>query len=686
MTIRAAVDIGGTFTDVVLYDDEQHRTVVGKTLSTPDDLTEGILAGFAAGGTAVDEVASIVHGSTVVINALTERKGARVALVTTAGFRDVYEIGRVNRPEAFDLEFQQHRPLVPREAVFEVPERMRADGTVHRALDEAAVVDVAERIRRSGAQAVAVCLLHGYRNPAHEQRVGEILAEQCPGLYITLSHQLSREYREFERTSTTVANAYVGPVVSDYLARLLQRLEDSGASAELLIMQSGGGLSDVATVRQQCIHMLESGPAGGVVGTIELCRSLGLRDAIAFDMGGTTAKASVIRDLVFPQAAEYFVGGYATGLPIQIPCLDIVEVGTGGGSTAWLDAADGLHVGPRSAGASPGPACYGQGGTEATVTDAAVVLGLLQAGGELSGGLRLDGAAAAAAVDRIGAPIGLTTTEAASGILAIAAAAMANAVRAVTTERGLDPRDFALFAYGGNGPLHISLVARELGVSHVVVPTVPAVFSALGMLMADVRHDVVRTQVDRLDALTPTLLDARFRELEAECVALLQDPPRPGDGLLFVRSVDMRYVGQEHYLTFEVPPLDGPDGLRPVKAAFDRAHEQRFAHGAPEEPAEVVSLRVALVRPVQRPELAKVPDGGVTPPPEALLGSRPVVFGAGLPPQDCSVYERGALLAGNTVHGPAAVLEPTTTTLLRPGDRCVVDDFGNLRLTIGSDR
>ncbi|MFJ3802587.1 hydantoinase/oxoprolinase family protein [Streptomyces sp. NPDC090088] len=684
MSTRAAVDIGGTFTDVVVYDDERGSTVIGKTLSTPHDLIEGILAGFTACGTDVANAAMVVHGSTVVINALTERKGAHVALVTTEGFRDVYEIGRVNRPEAFDLGFRQHRPLLPRQRVFEVPERMRADGRVHRPLDEDAARRVAERVRRSGADAIAVCLLHGYRNPEHERRLGEILAEHCPDAYITLSHQLTREYREFERTSTTVANAYVGPVVSDYLTRLSQRLTDAGAPGPLLIMQSGGGLSDVETVREQCVHMMESGPAGGVVGTIEVCRTLGLRDAIAFDMGGTTAKASVIRDLTFPQAAEYFVGGYAEGLPIQIPCLDIVEVGTGGGSTAWIDSAGGLHVGPRSAGAFPGPACYGQGGTEATVTDAAVALGLLPRNGTLSGGLRLDGAAAQAAVARVGDEVGLDTARTASGILAIAAASMANAVRAVTTERGLDPREFALFAYGGNGPLHISLVARELGITQVVVPQIPSVFSALGMLMADLRHDAVRTQVNRLDDIDSATLDSRFRELEQECLAAVDDPE--DGGLLFLRQADMRYVGQEHSLTLEVPPLDTTDGLAALKTAFDLAHQQRFAHGAPEEPAEIVTLRVSLIRSVSRPEPAKIGTGDLEPPAAARAGTRPMILRPDAPVRDCPVFSRAHLLAGNVITGPAAIAEDTTTTLLREGDRCEVDAYGNLLLTIGGTR
>lgn len=686
MTIRAAVDIGGTFTDVVVFDHSQHEISIGKTLSTPQDLTEGILEGFGASDMALNDVAEIVHGSTVVINALTERKGARSALVTTAGFRDVYEIGRVNRPDAFKFDFTQHRPLIPRERVFEITERVRSDGSVHTPLDESAMRALAHSIAAQGIDSVAVCLLHSYRNPGHERRVGELIAEANPGVYITLSHELTREYREFERTSTTAANAFVGPVVSGYLARLERRLAEAGNDGRLLVMQSGGGLASVDTVRRQAVHMLESGPAGGVVGTIRMCRVLGLRDAIAFDMGGTTAKASVVRDLVFPQAAEYFVGGYATGLPIQIPCLDIVEVGTGGGSTAWIDAAGGLHVGPQSAGADPGPACYGRGGEDPTVTDAAVVLGLLDPNGELSGGLRLDADAATAAAERLGAGVGLDAVETAHGILAIAAAAMANAVRAVTAERGLDPRDFALFAYGGNGPLHISLVARELSIERVIIPPYPAVFSALGMLMADLRHDLVRTEVQRLDRTDAAALDKLFVELERECHAEIEGCLVPMAEVTYLRSADLRYVGQEHSVTLALPDLRGRDGLSALKSAFDDAHEERFAHGAPDEPAELVTMRVSVVQRISRPDLSKLKPGDAQPPIEALVGRRPMTFAADTSPVLCPVYDRSRLLAGNEIEGPAAIAESTTTTLLRPGDRCVVDDFGNLVLSIGGVR
>ncbi|SNS48376.1 N-methylhydantoinase A [Actinomadura meyerae] len=683
MPIRAAIDIGGTFTDVVAYDDVKGTLMLGKALSTPHDLIDGVFGGLGAAGVPVPDLDFAIHGSTVVVNALIERKGARTALLTTAGFRDVYEIGRINRPDAFNLAFTRHRPLIPREMIFEVPERTRAGGGIARELDEPRTRAIARRLAALGAEAVAVVLLHAYRNPAHEIRVGEILRDELPGAYVTLSHEISREYREFERTSTVVANAFVGPLVSDYLGRLEDRLRAGGSGAPLAVMQSNGGVSDVATASGQCVQMLESGPAGGVVGTIALCEALGRREAIAFDMGGTTAKSAVIRDLTFPMASDYFLGGYATGLPIRVPCLDIVEVGTGGGSVAWLDEAGGVHVGPRSAGADPGPACYGRGGTEPTITDASVVLGHLAPSGALAGGLRLDGDAAHRAVGGLADRLGMDPVATAAGIIAIGAASMANSVRAVTTERGLDPRDFTLVAYGGNGPLHVSQVARELSVRRVVVPQVPALFSALGMLMADQRHDVVQTGVRTLGDTTAEEIEEAYRTLEDECERALAAGSLRFGGVEFLRAADMRYVGQEHTVT-----VDLPSGtirtIGDLKRAFDIAHERRYSHSAPGEPAQIVSLRVSAVGRLRKPDLTKIEEGGESPPADARTGTRDIVFAPAGGAVAVPVLARAALRAGNRVTGPAAIEEPTATTLLHPGDRADVDGYGNLLLEIGA--
>ncbi|TDC86471.1 hydantoinase/oxoprolinase family protein [Actinomadura sp. 7K507] len=682
MPIRAAVDIGGTFTDVVGYDDVEGTLMLGKTLSTPHDLIDGVFGGLRAADVPVPDLDFAIHGSTVVVNALIERKGARTALLTTAGFRDVYEIGRINRPDAFNLAFTKHRPLIPREMIFEVPERKRADGGTVQELDERRTRAIAQRLAALGVESVAVVLLHAYRDPAHEIRVGEILREELPGAYVTLSHEISREYREFERTSTVVANAFVGPLVSDYLGRLEDRLRAGDSGAALAVMQSNGGVSDVATASGQCVQMLESGPAGGVVGTIALCEALGRREAIAFDMGGTTAKSAVIRDLTFPMASDYFLGGYNTGLPIRIPCLDIVEVGTGGGSVAWLDEAGGVHVGPRSAGAAPGPACYGRGGTEPTITDASVVLGHLAPSGELAGGLHLDDGAARRAVGALAGRLGMDLVATAAGIIAIGAASMANSVRAVTTERGLDPRDFTLVAYGGNGPLHVSQVARELAVRRVVVPQIPALFSALGMLMADQRLDVVQTGVRTLGDTTAEEIEESYRTLEDECERTLASGTLRFGAMEFLRAADMRYVGQEHTVTVDVPP--GTRTVDDLKRVFDIAHEQRYSHSAPGEPAQIVSLRVSAVGRLRKPDLTKIREGAETPAGEARTGTREIVFTPGEGAVPTPVYARAVLLAGNRIAGPAVIEEPTATTLLHPGDRAEVDGYGNLLLEIGA--
>lgn len=683
---RCAVDIGGTFTDVVAFDPATGLLEFGKTLSTPHDLIEGVLRGIDVTGVAPEEIAMMVHGSTVVVNALIERRGARTALVTTRGFRDVYEIGRINRPDAFNLRFAKHQPLVARELVFEMEERMGADGVAIVSPDLAGARELCGRLRAAAVESVAVMLLHSYRNPEHELLLGRVLAEELPGCFVTLSHQVSREYREFERTSTAAANAFVGPVVSDYLQRLEARLLEIGATGNLTVMQSNGGVCDVEKASVQCVQMLESGPAGGVVGTIEMCRHLGLSDAIAFDMGGTTAKSAVIQGLQFPVASDYFLGGYLTGLPIRIPCLDIVEVGTGGGSLAWLDDGGSIHVGPRSAGADPGPACYGAGGTEPTITDATVVLGHLPPNGRLVGGVPLDADAALRAIHTVAEEIGLDAIETAAGIVDIAAVQMANSVRAVTTERGLDPRDFVLFAYGGNGPLHISAIARELGIDRVIVPRHPALFSAIGMLHADARADVVQTGVRAVDDSLAEALEASFRELETECELTLKASTIDIDHVRFLRAADMRYVGQEHTVTVTLPEGERSGAVVPaaaVKAAFDQAHGIRYAHNAPDEPAQIVSLRVTAVGRLPKPPFERIEqrhDDEVHPAPAA---TRPIVFDVCDGPITATIHARDVLRAGHRIHGPAVVEESTATTLLRPGDEAVVDDVGNLVITIG---
>ncbi len=683
MSSRIAVDIGGTFTDVTVMDVGTGVVTFGKALSTPDNLADGVFAAIERAGTAPSTAEFVIHGSTVAINAILERKGAQTALITTEGFRDVYEIGRINRPDSFNLFFRKHVPLVARDRVFEVRERMLHDGSVWKAFDEGGATTLAVDLVAAGIESVAIVFLHAYANVDHEDRMRAILLAADPKLFVTASHDVSREYREYERTSTTVANAYVGPRVSRYIEDLDQRLRAGAFAGELLIMQSSGGLCDVATAKSQCIQMLESGPAAGVVGASVLAAGLDTRDLICFDMGGTTAKACVLQDGIANLSPDFFVGGYNEGLAIRIPVLDIKEVGTGGGSIAWIDEAGGLHVGPQSAGASPGPACYGRGGTHPTVTDAHLVLGRLSPERFADGRLQLDAAAAERAIRaQIAEPLGIDLAEAAEGIVAIATTQMAYAVRTVSTERGLDPRDFVLIAYGGAGPMQAVDVARELAVRDVVIPVAPGHFSAYGMLTADLRREYARTFVAPLKAATlASTIAGIYAELTAEAAAWLASTGIAPATVTYERAADVRYQGQEHAVTIPFPAaLDAPDAEQTIKAAFDAQYLQRYGHNAPEEPAEFVAARVSVVGALNKPQPPRLLSGD-TDPSEALIERRPVRFSAGAPVQT-AIYDRERLNAGMTFTGPAMIEEPGSLTCIPPGVHVVVNPYGHLILTV----
>jgi len=519
---RIAADVGGTFTDIVSFDEATGESFFGKTLTTPAHLVEGILHGVRKAGTVVADTRLFLHGTTIGINTMLERTGATTALLTTRGFRDIYEIGRINRPDAYNLFFRKHIPLVPRSRRIEVAERMNAKGQPLVPLDEAEIAAIATRLAGQGVTAIAVLFLHSYANPDHELRARQVIERTCPGMFVTASHELSQEYREFERTSTVAANAYIGPRVRDYLKEVDERLAAEKFGGTFFVVQSSGGLFDVAHAQRECIRMLESGPAAGVIGTAAVCQRLGLANAIAFDMGGTTAKAGVVLGGEVMMAGSIMVGGYEEGLPIQIPLIDIQEVGTGGGSIARVETGGGLRVGPQSAGASPGPVCYGQGGTEPTVTDANLILGRLAPDRFLGGEMRLDLEGARKALqDMLATPLSIGMIEAASGIIRIAASTMSHVVTRVTTERGLDAGDFAMVAYGGAGPLHAGLVARELRIPSVIIPPAPGHFSAWGMLVADLRRDFVRTWFKPLDAVDFDEMEALYRGMEDEGRAAL---------------------------------------------------------------------------------------------------------------------------------------------------------------------
>jgi N-methylhydantoinase A len=682
--IRLAADIGGTFTDIAVFDDGTGALTFGKVLSTPQRLVDGINRGVEKAGSDYRSAGLFLHGSTVAINAILERTGAKTALLITEGFRDVYEIGRINRPDAYNLFFKKHVPLVERALRFEVHERVLSDGEVETPLDEAQIAALGAELERRGIEACAILFINCYANPAHEARAKAILERNHPAMFVSASHELSQEYREFERCSTVVANAYIGPKVRGYVGEIDSHIRNEGFSGSFLVVQSTGGLYEAAQAQSQCVRMLESGPAAGVIGTQALCRTLGIENAIAFDMGGTTAKAGVIYKGEALTTSKALIGGYDRALPVQIAMMDIFEVGTGGGSIARVEHG-GLRVGPQSAGALPGPACYGLGGTEPTVTDANLMLGRLGADRFLGGEMQLDVAAAERAIMSIAKPLGLDVVTTADGILRIAATAMSFAVKGVTTERGFDAGDFALVAYGGAGPLQAVQVAREIGISTVIVPPAPGVFSAFGMLFSDLRYDFVRTALMRLDEAPFDRVEAIYRELEAQgrnAVAKTSVKPQT---IVVKRAADMRYQGQEHAVTVDLPAIVFTRKDRTaIKRAFDDMHHLRYGTSAPPENAEIVSLRATVTGIMRKPAMARIARGTAAPPKAAFAGRRDVNFGSGFRP--APTYARGALKAGNRIKGPGLIEEHASTTVLMPGDVCTVDAYGNLVIAVGGTR
>jgi N-methylhydantoinase A len=682
--IRLAADVGGTFTDVAAFNESTGELALGKTLTTPARLVDGIEHGVTKAGAEFRAARLFLHGTTVAINTILERSGAPCALLTTQGFRDIYEIGRVNRPESYNLFFHKHQPLIERDLRYEIRERMDAQGKVLIKLDEAQVRAAVADAVAQGVEAIAILFLHSYRNPAHEQRAKEIIALSHPQLFITASHELSQEYREFERTSTAAANAYVGPRVRRYLGEMGEHLEAAGFGGDFLIVQSTGGLFAVEEAQSACIRMLESGPAAGVIGTKALCDGIGLTDAIAFDMGGTTAKAGVIHHGQVLMTGSALIGGYATGLPVQIPMIDIQEVGTGGGSIARVEGSGALHVGPESAGAQPGPVCYGLGGTEPTITDANLVLGRLGADRFLGGEMKLDLAGARRALEeRVAKPLGLDLTQAADGILRIATTKMSHMVRWVTTERGLDAADFSLVAYGGAGPLHAAMVARELRIAKVVIPRAPGHFSAYGMLVADLRRDFVNTWFNPLAEASFAEMEAVYAAMEQRGREAVQMSQIAVADIAVQRSADMRYVGQEHAVTVELPlelfQRQDRDG---IKQRFDAVHTTRYGYSAPAEKAEIVSLRSAITGLLRKPAFEPIAKGDAAPPPQALRGTRPVYFAEAGRHVDTPSYDRTQFVAGNRIDGPALIEEYASTTVLHPGDVVTVDAYGDLVIDI----
>jgi N-methylhydantoinase A len=690
---RVGVDIGGTFTDIVLrLADGSLR--VSKVSSTPEDPGVAVVNGLAAllqtAGVAPADVVEIVHGTTVASNTILQKTGAPTGLITTRGFRDVLEIGRVRTPDLYDLTWEKPAPLVPRRLRLEVDERIAADGSVVRPLDEAGVVRAAQRLAQAGVRVIAICFINSYANPAHERQAERLVRDAAPGIEVTGSYAVLPEIKEYERTSTTVVNAYLLPVMRGYLASLTQSLQRIGVDAPLLVVASNGGVVGARQAGERPAFAVGSGPAAGVTGAARLGDTLGEPNLIVFDMGGTTAKASLVEAGAPTLTTEYeFREGISTssrfikagGYMLKVPAIDIAEVGTGAGSIAWIDDGGLLRVGPQSAGARPGPACYGIGGTRPTITDANVVLGYLNPEHLAGGELKLRAELARAAIQRdVATPLGLELAAAARGIRDVANASMARAIRAVTIERGRDPRDFTLIAFGGSGAVHACDVARALEIRRVVVPVAPGVFTAVGMLASDVEHHFVRAAGGVLDrAATLDRARARLAELRDEALAMLAAEGYPPERCRLTAQADLRYAGQASELVIPIPggQLD-PDRLGDLREAFNREYAASYGY-ASDEPLEIVNVRVvATGLRDTRLDFRAVTVRGES---ATVAHRRLVHFERGAPPTPTTVLPRAALTAAPTA-GPLIVEQYDATVVVPPGATVHRDGFDNLVIAL----
>ena len=670
------IDVGGTFTDLTAVDAETGRVVVTKVPSRPRHEAAAVLAGLEALGIAGADVRRLVHGTTVGTNAVLERRGARVALLTTAGFRDLIEIGRTKRniPALFIPTFVRPKPVVERKHRFEVTERLGPDGAVLVPLDPASIERALDGALAGDAEAVAVCLLHAYLNPAHERLVADAVKGRAPGLPVSCSAEVVAEYREFERFSTTVLNAYLQPLMEGYLTSLEERLLATGYAYGVLTVASSGGMMTTDTARRLPIKTIFSGPAGGVSQACFVGAAAGIRDFITYDMGGTSTDVCLVRDLQPLMTADSMVGAF----PVKVSQIDMHTVGAGGGSIAWLDVDGSLQVGPRSAGASPGPAAYGLGGTEPAVTDANVVLGRIGTRRRLGGSIGIDPERAHRAVEelarRMDRPLGVEAL--AEGIATIAVARMTSAIREISIQRGHDPRDFTLIAFGGAGPMHALAMADEIGIPRVLVPRHPGNFSALGLLASDIKHDDVRTRVGLLSERLPALRLA-FAEMEAAARLQLEREGFAPEQQKLPRSLDLRYRGQAFELNIPAPELE----LDRLEADFHRQHRDTYGHANPQAAIELVNARLTAYGLVPKPAAARhiAPGADLE---SALDERRPVWFEGRA--HDCPVWDRDRLPEGAELHGPAIVEEFGATTVVPPGWRGAMDSHGNLRFERGT--
>ncbi len=670
--LRVGVDIGGTFTDLVAFDEDSNTMVIAKTPSVPGNYSAGVVSALDEVVDDYGDITQFINGTTAPLNAFLERKGARTALITTHGFGDIYVIRRSNRMRMYDLHYTHPEPLVPRHLTFEVKERLNARGEVVTPLDESELAGLVPKLRQAGVESVAICFLHSYANPEHERRAADFLRREAPDLFVSPSFEICREWREYERTSTTVINAYVSPILKKYLLELEDALKQGGLEQDIFLMQSNGGLIDARESASKALLTLMSGPVGACVGSSVLSRQLGEDNLICIDMGGTSFEVSLVVGGKESVVLETFFEGF----PIRAPMVDIHSIGAGGGSIAWSESGA-LRVGPRSAGAEPGPACYGRGGTEPTVTDANVVLGRIDPESFLGGRMKLDDGAARAAVANFAEQFGFSAEEMAEGILGVVNAKMANAIRTMTISKGIDPREFALIAFGGAGPMHAMLIAEELEIGRVIIPNVAGQFSAWGMLHADLRHDMSQPVNTRLADLDWDAVAAGYASMRASLSALLGDEGVPEEQMRFLRYLEMRYISQEYTLSVPVPEdarLDA-SAADAFKKQFDELYLQNYGHTNPEEQAQVANIRLEArgineLKDRDKPVQHVAETGG---PPDTR---RPVVFSGKA--ADTPFVDRSRLQQGQTYAGPMIITELSCTTVVPPGWAVELDTRGNL--------
>ena len=694
-THRLGIDIGGTFTDGALVDEASGEVSIIKVPSTPANPADAFMEAvgraarnpdFTPGGLTL-----LVHATTIATNAIIEGNIARVGMITTEGFRDVLEIGYQIRPKLYDVFQSKPEPLVQRRWSYGVRERLDAQGKVLQPLDEAGVLAAVREMREAGIEAIVVCFLHAYVNPVHERRAGELIRAEYPEAFLSVSSEVCPEFREFPRASTAAVNASVMPLVSRYVDDLQTRLTGEGFAAPFYIMQSNGGVMNAAAACAKPVYMVESGPAAGVIAAGALAHAQGHRNVISFDMGGTTAKVGLVMDGQPKLSTEYEVGaqaisplgeGKGSGYPVRTQVIDLVEVGAGGGSMAWIDPGGSLRVGPASAGAIPGPVCYGAGGEQPTLTDANLALGRLDPDYFLGGELKLNAEAARNALQKhIAQPLDMELMRCADGVLEIANANMMAAMRVVSVQRGYDPREFVLVAFGGAGPLHANALAEAMGLPTVLIPPSPGVASAVGLLMTDIKHEFVATRRQLLEDTPPAELQATLNEFEQEASRLLGQEREDWLSVNLLRTLDLRYRGQSHELQVTLPGGSlGPDELSRARGQFEEAHRRAYGYTAPEDPIELVNLRLTAIG--KLPGLPrKTVESGSGDPAGAERGGRKLWFRGLGREEDCPVYDRYRLRGGDTLAGPALVEEMDASTVILPGYSARVDQHGNLIIT-----